>query len=364
MRLPSRWWLILAIAYKDILNTIKTPASLVVLFIPLMMMMLFRLLFTGLTEPEPLAVAIYDPSGSPLAAQLQLRPELVVQVVESRAALEAAVVHASAGILAPADWPKVLAEGRRPEITVLLNPQAGAQTELATFQRVLAEQLWQMDGQDPPVQLTWMPVTSDITAVTREVDSFLMTLLLIMGMGMASTLISILVVQEKDEQTLAALLLSPAGRSDVMAGKGLAGFVFTLLAPFIMLALWGRQGSDWPIILSSILVGALFMVGVGLLIGVVFDTKQQCNSWGSLLILLLLVPTMLLTLEPTQLWLDILVRLLPTYYLTSVLSSSLKGAVPAAEAGLNLAVVAGSTLVVLIMVNRRLRRSLTIVQSP
>ena len=56
-----------------------------------------------------------------------------MQVVESQAVLEAAVVHASAGILVPADWEKELAEGRRPEMTVLLNLQAGTQTELATL---------------------------------------------------------------------------------------------------------------------------------------------------------------------------------------------------------------------------------------
>lgn len=355
---PSRWRLILAIAYKDILNTVKTPASLVVLFIPLIMLLFFRLVFTGLAEPEPLVVAIYDPLGSPLTAQLQAQPELVVQVVGSRVALETAVTQASAGILVPANWEQALTEGRQPEITVLINPQPGAQTELATFQRVLTELVWEMSGQEPPVRLAWTPVTSDSADTTRELDTFLMTLLLIMSMGMASTLVSILVVQEKDEQTLAALLLSPARRSHVMAGKGLAGLVFTLLAPLVMLGLWDHRGSDWPIILSSILVGALFMIGVGLLIGVVFDTKQQCNSWGSLLILLLLVPTMLLTLEPAQFGLDIFVRLLPTYYLTSVLSSSLRGTVSAAEAGQNLAIVMGSALVVLMLVSRRLRQPL------
>lgn len=357
MKRPSRRRLILAIAFKDILSTVKTPASLVVLVIPVMMLLLFRLVLAGQDEPEQLMVALYDPSGSPLRAQLRTLPEVVVQVVESRAALEAAVIQASAGIVVPADWEEALAEGGRPEVTVLLNPQAGAQTELATFQRILTEYTWEMSGQAPPVQLTWTQVTRDAAAATRELDSFLMTLLVILGLGMASTLISILIVQEKDEQTLTALLLSPASRADMIAGKGLAGFVISLPAPFIMLAFWDNRGSDWPIMVASILVGALFMVGVGLLLGVVFDTKQQCNSWGSLLILLLLLPTMFLSLEPSQFWLDSLIRLLPTYYLTAALSSALLGGARAAAAGMNLAVVAGSALVIFMVVNVRMGRN-------
>lgn len=353
---PSRWRLILAIAYKDVLSTVKTPSSLIVLVIPVVMLLLFRLVFAGLSEPQPLRVALYDPSDSPLAARLGALPNVDVQVVDSAAALEAAVDNAAAGIAVPADWEAALAEGRRPEIGVLLNPRDGTRVELANFQRILMAYTWEMGGQAPPLQISWRAVTGDDAAAASEVDGFLMTLLVTMGLVMAGTLISVLIVQEKEEQTLAALLLSPASRMDMIVGKGVAGFVISLLAPLLMLAFWDHGGSNWPVVVASILAGALFMVSVGLLLGVVLETKQQCNSWGGLVILLLLLPSMFVSLQPAQVWLNSLIRLLPTYYLTAALSSGLFGGARAVTAGLNLAVVAGSAVVVLLVVGGRMRR--------
>ncbi|MCI0397608.1 MAG: ABC transporter permease [Chloroflexi bacterium] len=353
----ARWQLILALVRKDLLNLARSPSMLLMMVLPLFLQLFFQVAFGDLSGVPVLPVALYDPAGSPVAALLAELPNVELQQVTSEAALAAAMEDAAAGIAVPADFAAALAGGERPELTVWLNSRPIWESELADFQQGLAEQVWELGGQQPPVRLSWTPVagTAELPDDDSSAGAFLLTLLLMTGMAMNGLNVSLLVVEEKDERTLDALLLSPAGKAEFVISKGLTVFLYTLLITGVMFAISGQIGGAWPVTTASLLLGALFMVGSGLLLGSIFQTKNQCNAWGGLIMLVLIMPSWLAVWQPTQSWLVVL-RVLPTYYLTDLLMMSLGQALVATRLLLDLALLLGSVLLVFFLTGRRLDR--------
>ena len=101
--------------------------------------------------------------------------------------------------------------------------------------------------------------------------------------------------------------------------------------------------------------GALFTVAVGLLMGGLFRTTMQVNTWASFVMLGLMAPSWFTALVlPTPV--EQILRLIPTHYLTQALGLSLAGKASLARVGGHLAALAGSTIVVLAAVVWTLRR--------
>lgn len=352
----GRWRIMLAIVRKDIVNVAKTPSMLLLLALPVVMFLLFRFVFAGTLAPETLPVVIYDPSASRLGAEIQTLPGVEGQVVDSEAALAAAMSEAVVGISIPDDFDTAVASERQPEIVVTVNPQLGLQAELAEFRRLLAERVWAVSGQQPPAHLVWKQIEGSAGSNGENTfANFLFTLMVMTGLGMASVFVSLMLSEEKNGRTLQVLLMSPASREDVIAGKGIVGLLFTLLAIGAMILISGQRNALWPGTLLSVTLGAFFMVGVGLLLGTVFSTEQQCKSWGSLITLILLMPAWVPNWQPPQPWLA-LVRLLPTTYLVEAITSSLEGMITTADLGVDLAFVVAATLLVFLLIGWRLKR--------
>jgi ABC-2 type transport system permease protein len=293
-----------------------------------------------------------------LAELLATLPDVEWQPVASPAEFETALASAEAGIVVAPDFERDLTNGNQPDLTVWLNPQPGRQSELADFQRRLMEELWRVHEAQAPVRLTWRPVDELAGPADDDQDAntFLLTMMIITGMAMTGLTISLLIVEEKDARTLDALLLSPAGKAEFIAGKGLAVFLYTLLLMAAMLLISGEPNGAWGATLAAVFLGSLFMVGSGLLLGTVFNTRHQCNAWGGLLTFVLMMPAMLVVWQPSPIWLTLL-RLIPTYYLTDALTMSLNQTVILGRLGLDLVVLTGFVLLVFFLTQQRLRGS-------
>lgn len=113
----------------------------------------------------------------------------------------------------------------------------------------------------------------------------------------------------------------------------------------ILLAFYQGWTGSWILTLVALLLGALFTVGVGLLMGALFRNANQVNTWSSLVMLLLLVPSWTGILGP-ETAIDVAVRLIPTHYLARALQLSLAGEIALPAMAGDLAMLAASVLVI------------------
>jgi len=107
----------------------------------------------------------------------------------------------------------------------------------------------------------------------------------IMGLSMAPQLI----IEEKENQTLQAVMVSPASLSHFILGKAVAVLFYTTIITIIGLFFVGPLVLHWGIILIAIIIGMMTIIIPGLLVGVLLKNKQQASIW----IWVLFIPTML-----------------------------------------------------------------------
>ncbi len=179
--------------------------------------------------------------------------------------------------------------------------------------------------------------------------------IVLLSIGMA--LVPLLLVEERQAHTFEVLMISPAGISEVVGGKALAGAFYCLLAALVVFLFNGYLIIHWGVALLSIILGAAFAVGVGLLVGILFDSPASIGLWGGLT-LAGLIGLAIINLFP-DLGLPPVVRtlldLMPTSALTGLLGYSLAGEIPLAQVGVNAAALLTAGLIVFGLLAWRLR---------
>jgi ABC-2 type transport system permease protein len=352
---------ILAITQKDILDAIKNRYLLIGLILPVGLSLLFHVLFQGVPDVGGLTMAVYDPSGSRLTAGLQTLSGIKILKVDSEAQLKEQVSKLGAavgGIAVPANFDQDVNSGKQPQLTVYLNMQkVGAQ--LALFRELVSEQVWALNPTAAPARIIWSEVSSaegSPAPPTFRLDWYLLVLFLVMSLTMTGGfVVPLLLVEEEDKHTMEFLLVSPATHSEVVIGKALTGLVYSALGAGTMILLNRGWSGNWPVTFLALLLGALFLVAAGLLMGSVFRTTMQVNTWSSIIMLVFLAPTWFTVFQLPSV-LDTVIHLIPTFYLADLLTQSLNNAVTLTGAGTDLAVLLGSMILTFGAVIWTLRR--------
>lgn len=353
---------VLAIARKDILDAIRNSYILAGLIMPVGLWVIFRVMFGGDSPALTMGIAVYDPAHSQLVAALSATPGIKLLSVSSPEALPREVEqNAVGGIDVPPRFDAAVKAGENPELTVYVNRKRGG-GEITAFQELVRQQVWALAGENTPARLSWINVALPAGLAGTAgfgLDRYLLVLCLVMGVVMAGVfVVPTLLVEEKEKHTLDALLVSPARPRDVIAGKALAGLFYSLLGAGLFVLLNQGWSGDWPVTLSAILLGALFAVLFGLFMGALFRTAQQVNTWSSLAMLVLLIPswTGVIALAGP---IETALRVIPTYYMVQALSRALAGEANLAAVWTDLSVLVASVVLMFGAVVWALRREQT-----
>jgi ABC-2 type transport system permease protein len=353
--------IVLAIAQKDIRDAIQNRYLLIGLVLPIAMSLLFQLLFSGTAQLGTLKVAVYDPGGSRFTSQLEALPQIDIVPADSTAQLQDqtdTAAGAVAGIAIPENFDRDAAAGKQPEMTVYLNTKKSA-TQLAGFRQLLQQQVWTLNPAAVPARINFVeksPAAESASGSAFRVDLYLLVLLLVMSLTMTGAfVVPLLLVEEKEKHTMEFLLISPVTPQEVVAGKALTGLVYSAIGAATMLLLNHGWTGNWPVTLLAAVLGALFLVAVGLLMGSIFQTMMQVNTWSSIFLLLLMMPTWFTVIQlPSAV--NTVIRLIPTYYLADLLNRSLAGGALPSAAFLDFGVLLASVAVMYGLVIWILRR--------
>jgi ABC-type transport system involved in cytochrome c biogenesis permease component len=110
--------------------------------------------------------------------------------------------------------------------------------------------------------------------------------LALLGLSMAPQLI----VEEKDNQTLQVIVVSPAKLTHFILGKTLAVFFYTTLTTAIGLIFVGPLIIHWGLALVALFIGMLALIMPGILLGVLLKTKQQLQIWVWVMFIPIILP--------------------------------------------------------------------------
>ena len=86
-----------------------------------------------------------------------------------------------------------------------------------------------------------------------------------------------LIAEEKEKNTLRALMLSPAKTSEILLGKGLLSFILTIIIAFFCAFLSEYQPTEVTVITVAILLSTIFYIIVGTLLGLLSKSIVEAS---------------------------------------------------------------------------------------
>ena len=317
-----------ALARKDLIDAIRNRYLLVALLTPISVALLLRAIVPGANALNNMTIVVHDPDKSSLVTQLRAIPQLKLVEITSAAAVEGEVEKNKAvgGLALPNSFDADVAAGKQPEVTAYVNNKKN-NIEQVSFRLLLERQVGALVQHPVPATLIWMDVAKETGSQPKGGINFpqmLLPLLLVLTFGMIGAfVVPLLLVEEKEKRTMDFLLTSPASFTEIISGKALTGVVYSVLIVAVLLALNHKLIGNWPLTLLTISLGLLLIVAIGLLMGSLFQTTMQVNTWASLVLIVLLAPSF--PLPGSSAVIDAAMYLVPTYYFVEALQLSLAG---------------------------------------
>jgi len=352
----------LAITRKDLVDAIRNMYLVIALVLPIAMSLLFRFLFGSGSDAGAgaLDISIHDPGKSQLVQYLIDSKQFSLYFAGSSDEVTDQIRQKDllGGLVVPAGFDAEIVAGTTPELYVYLNTQRGG-LRLMAFRQLVDSGLRDLAGQEMPAKLRFSEM-SNVTGgaeATFDLTRFYLMLFLVMSLVMTGVfVVPYILVEEKEKQTLKAILVSPATYADVVVGKALVGLFYALAIALILLLMNDGFTGNVPATLATLFVGSLFLVMVGLLMGAIFKTVSQVNSWSSLVMLALLLPAMMSDFLAPPKPISTLMGLVPTTYMVRGLTQGMNDTATLAGMAINLGVLAAATSTAFIAIIWFLRR--------
>ena len=326
---------------KDILSVLGTIVFLIALyyFLPLM--------WVG---GEAQRVRLYDAGGSPVAEALDSSADFRIFSYDDQQTMLDDLAIASydsgeLGLVVPPHAAQNLADDQPLQLDGYLLHWVGAknaQAIRANTERALSAQLG-------------VPVTIDLDehTVASRPDSMGRSVFSAIALTLIFTLAGIMVapklmLEEREARTLDVLLVSPASYAQILLGKALTALLMALLASVAVIIVNQAIIMQWWLVILAAICGTLFSVAVGLLLGLLFESKQQLTLWSMILFQPLLIPvflTIMVDLIPAGVLRAF--RFIPPVALSYVVRQALTPSAPLSAWGADLALVVGVTVLLL-----------------
>lgn len=358
---------VLAIARKDALDILLNKSTLTLLLTPIMLAVLFfvvgKLLGSHTTN-----ILIYNPGRSSIeqtvtgsftnvAVTYANSPEHVVSAFGPDGSHKNTTY--ALGLVVPNNFDTSIQAKQYPQVGLYTN---GDQVSTIQKQLVLSAMSdYSRNRADPQ-----LPITLSVATVNPPTPSSnllditqIYSVALVLGsLFIGSALVPGLLAEEKEKKTLRMLMVSPASFSDVVIAKLLVGLVYQLVLILLALTLEGGFIGNVPLLLLFVLLGALFSIAVGLVIGCFFQTTNATGAAGGMISFLYIIP--IFFVGPfAQLFASALfplIKILPTYYIASGVSDAISNQNTFAGVLLNAGILGGIIVALFVFAVWILRR--------
>lgn len=293
---------------RDVKLSPRSPLVLYALLIPFLLTVLVQGVFGDLFAPQPRLIVV-DEGDSQIATDAAELEGIAVTFMGDRDEMLDSVESngADAGLYLPAGFDDAVIAGEQPLLDFYVGGESLASNRIILGVTTL-ELIRGIEAGEPPVEVAVIQLGEEGV----DLDLRLLPMLLMMAVAVAAAFIpAASIVQEKEDRTLSALLVSPASMGNVITAKAAFGVLLALFTGFFTLvlndALLGKSLAH----LVIMLVAALMMVQFGLLLGMwARDSATMFAAWKGGAILLFF-PTVFYIWPDLPQW---IAKLGPTYY--------------------------------------------------
>ncbi|MFN2198005.1 MAG: ABC transporter permease [Anaerolineales bacterium] len=348
--------IIQTVAFKDILDSLRNRVT-QTLILGVFTIALSAQLFPLLLQSRNITILeVYDAGSSEALYALGDLPNLRVSRLRTPEQLAEAAQDGNAstvGLTLPENLDAHLAAGDP-------LPLQASMVFWAAASRRGQERINRLEGElsqawGVPVAITVRPVYP--LSTTRGHFGMIIIGLVTAVFAISAILVPVLLLEERENRTLDAMLLTPARSWQVITGKAMAGMVYGLVTAGVLLAFNRNLVLHWTWVLAGTLVTIVLSTGIGLLLGLSAQDQQGASALVSLVFMVGFLPVMILALGlALPAWLEQLLAYLPTTSYAYLLQAGLVIDVPASQALLWLGVLLAWTVLVYALLIVRMRR--------
>jgi len=353
-----------AIIQKDVVDLLRNRSTLLGLLSPIFFALFYLLISKVSPTSDPVPIYTFNPAGIVVTQTLGLGQDAPTRIVNApdAASVERELAKANTeyrfGVVLPANLVTDMQAGKQPGVALYVNgKKLDDSLQRQRYQSSFYAYLASLAPQQPPFKLTYQEFGVD---KEKEANSALSKLFggpkglagFYAGFTLALTpiliglqVLPITLVEEKEKKTLRMLLTSPASTLDVVIAKGLVGVGYAMLISAIVFAINWSLFDNPLLVIAFALLSTLFACGLGMMLGAIFNTAQSLNAWAGLALTVSLIPGLIGVFQPTGI-VNVLVHLVPTYYLFDGTIGATAGTLNFSSGLLDLAV--GAVLVVVV----------------
>lgn len=280
--------IILAIAWKDILDGWKNKIIITGILTSLFLVIFYNYL-PELTEgDEPPVLAIFYENNNASIGDFEYDPNYKIYTTTNFDTFQEIIRGIEAPGLGIVIRERFQPGGQSLDLQAYVPYWMTAEqiTELTSSVELALTSYWEQ-----PVTLVTSGNTVYQVMESKEFGkNFIATAGLILGMTMMGlSMAPQLIIEEKENRTLQAVIVSPASLGHFIVGKTFAVLFYTSLVTGIGLIFINALVINWELMLLALFVGMMTVILPGILIGVLLQTKQQVSIW----VWVLMIPTIL-----------------------------------------------------------------------
>lgn len=342
------------IAAKDLLDALKNKNTRLNLLLMVGFVVLFYWLSTLRPFDKEIDVVLFDEGNSSLdveRADLQDGYSVTIETVSSLEEMKRGMRYEKMGLVLPSDFDQKMATGEELSLSgYILWHHRTKVGELETkYSQKFSELL------DRPVRVE---IDDNFVIPNYDVEAFsAQTTIFYVILWGSLSVIPYLLIEEKQTKTLDALLVSPAGPGEVILGKAIAGLILVLSLSVWFFVFYWVYVIHWGLALLSILLTALFSIGLGLIIGSVTSKQQHLNLINLVVVVVLFLPALFAQEAFLNSTLKALFPLIPSSALVRLIYFSFSENPPLQELLVLLAIAIVSIALIISIVIWQVRRS-------
>lgn len=331
---------------KDFALGPRKPFFIWAITLPVALTLVFQVAFGSLFEPKP-RLGIVDEGRSEITAAVKQMKEFELSLLHDTGELKTRVESndLDAGLVLPAGFDNAVRAGERPLLEFYIGGESLASNRIIISVTTI-DLIRSIEGDEAPVLVETVQFGEEGLPISIR----LVPLIVFYALVMAGVFVpGSSLVEEKETGTLTAVLITPARFNEVLAAKGLFGFVFTTFIAAATLLLNQAFGTRPLHVLAVIAVAAALNTLLGLLVGVISRSSTMLFTLIKGAGIFLFVPVIFYIFPEWPQW---IAKIFPLYWIIEPIWQVSVMGEPLGEVWIELAVALAitATLVPILMI--------------
>lgn len=299
----------LKVLSKDLRISPRSPTVLYAIILPVVMTLLIQGVFGALFSPKP-RLGIVDQGDSQITKEAQELEGIRVTLLEDADELKDKVEanNLDAGLVLQQDFDEAVRSGERPELGFYIGGESLASNRIILSVTTI-DLVREIEGSEAPVDVKITTIGEAILPLSSRLVPLIMFYVLLLA-GLYVPAVSI--VEEKQNHTIDAVLVTPVKMSEVVTAKAAFGFILAILMALVTLLLNNALGSEPWALLAALGVAALMSAELGIVLAALAKSDKDLMALVKGIGFFLFAPIIFYIWPNLPQW---IAKIFPTYWM-------------------------------------------------